>query len=132
MTSLRMFALVLALVVVGCASAPSAESGRSRRDANLLTAEDIERSHYNNVYDLVQALRPSWIQRRGPTSIQDPSAGGVVVYVDGMRFGRAEQLRQLRPGAVASLQYLNAAEASSRFGLGHVGGAILVHFKSGP
>ncbi|MBA2670166.1 MAG: TonB-dependent receptor plug domain-containing protein [Gemmatimonadetes bacterium] len=131
MIAVRTFVLALTLVMVGCASAPTAESGRSGRDANLLTAEEIERVHYNNVYELVQALRPSWIQGRGRVSIQDPTAGEAVVYVDGMRFGGVGQLRQLRTADVASIQHLSAGDASSRFGLDHAGGAILVHSKRG-
>ncbi len=131
MMYVRMLVFALTLLLVGCASAPTAENARVRRDANRLTAEEIESVHYNDLYELVQALRPTWIQRRGQMSIQDPAAGEVVVYLDGVRFGGPEELRQLRARDVAALQYLSGPEASSRFGLGHVGGAILIHSKRG-
>ncbi len=131
MTSTAVRLVVLALVLAGCASAATGERDGLRRDPNRITAEEIERAHFNDVFDLVRALRPNWIQTRGAMSIQDPTAGEVVVYVDGMRVGGAQHLRQVRVGDVASIQYLSGPDASSRFGLGHIGGAILVHTKRG-
>ncbi len=129
--TVRMFVLALALLVAGCASTPSAESGRLRRSANLITAEEIERASFTNLFDLVRALRPAWLQTRGPQSIQDPTAGEVVVYLDGTRLGGPEQLRMLPAADVASLQYLNGIDAPARFGRGHLGGAILIRSKTG-
>ncbi len=127
----RTVLLLLALVVAGCASAATGERDVLRRDANRITAEELERATFNNLFELVRALRPAWIQPRGPMSIEDPTAGEVVVYLDGMRYGGPASLRQLRPGDVASIEYLNGTEASARFGLGHVGGAIVIHSKIG-
>lgn len=132
MTRFRMLLFALALTVVGCAPATTADTGGTRRDATRITTQEIERAYYNTVFELVQALRPAWVQTRGAMSIQDPTAGQAVVYLDGTRMGGVDQLRQLRTADVESIQYLNGTEASARFGLGHMGGAILVASKRGP
>ncbi len=54
MSYVRLLVLALVLVVVGCASAPTAEGGWSPREATRLTAEEIERVHYTSVYELAK------------------------------------------------------------------------------
>lgn len=50
----------------------------------------------------------------------------VVEWFDNTRMGGVDFLYQISAMDVESMQHLNAAEASSRFGLNHTGGAILV------
>jgi hypothetical protein len=123
----RFLLLALALALPACASTPGADgSDEPRRDANRITLEEISAASHPDAYRLVQSLRPRWLIRRGPMSIADPTAGSLIVYLDGSRYGGAESLRQLSTTHLAELEYLDGAEASSRFGLGHGGGAILV------
>jgi hypothetical protein len=55
----------------------------------------------------------------------------VVVYMDNVKFGGAETLRQLHPSVARRLQYLTASQAETRFGVGHPNGAIVVLTKPG-
>ena len=119
-------ALVLTSSLLGCASTQAAESSQRRHQANRITPEEIQQVQHRNVLDLVQVLRPHWIRSRGPASFTDPTADQVVVYVDGTRAGGAEFLRQIRVSNVALIEYLNASSASTRYGVDHGGGAILV------
>ena len=124
---------LLMLVLAGCASAGGKEttsSPKPNRDRNLITSEEIERSHESNAYLLVQALRPNMLVTRGPTSInmQDP---GVVVFLDNQRFGNLESLKALQPVNLAEVRYLSAADAQSRFGVGFPQGVILLTSRRG-
>jgi hypothetical protein len=124
---------LLMLVLAGCASAGGKEttsSPRPNRDRNLITSDEIERSHESNAYLLVQALRPNMLVTRGPTSInlQDP---GVVVFLDNQRFGSVESLKTLQPANLSEVRYLSAADAQGRFGVGFPQGVILVTSKRG-
>ena len=108
----------LTALVAGCASSGAGGEGRARRDPNLITAEEL--AEYTNLtcYEVVQRLRPRWLQTRG--SEQNP-----VVYQDGNRIGSAESvLAGMSANAVASLKYLNASDATTRYGTGHLAGAI--------
>ena len=116
--------LVLAFLVVGCGG--GAGTG-ARVDANLITLEQIQEEGPTNAYNLVQALRPTWLQKRGPTSFYNE--GEVRVYLDGTSLGGIDSLRGIHTDNVQSIQYLDERRASYRFGPGHEQGVILVTLK---
>lgn len=120
--------LALALVLIGCASA-SADPQAPRRDPYRITAEEIRQMHFNEVYEVIHTLRPTWLRTRGRQSITDPEAGRVLVYVDGVRAGGAQFLRQITPDQVELLEFLPPAAAASRYGTDHDGGVILVYWR---
>jgi len=116
------------VLFAGCSSS----GGRSGAGSgNTITQTNIESLGMSseNAYAVIDRIRPTWLRQRGPTSIQDPNSGFPVVYLDGTRFGEVDQLRGIRADLVASIQFLNASDATTRYGLGHVGGAILVVTK---
>jgi hypothetical protein len=127
--------IALGLGLTGCATAGD---GRSSRDTAVITAEEISATDATNAYDLVQRLRPRWLQTRGQQGLQTatgttatgPVTGmqmtGVVVYLDGSPLGAVEALRQVSTRDLARLQRLSAADATQRFGTGHPHGAIIV------
>ena len=61
--------------------------------------------------------------------MQDPAAGEVVVYLNGMRYGGVRSLTTLSAEAVGDITYMNASDATTRFGTGHSGGAILIRTR---
>jgi hypothetical protein len=115
-----------ALLLAGCASAGTEAERRPAARANLLTQEEIRNARYNNLYDIVVALRPNWLNQRGPISFADPEAGKVLVYLNEVHAGGAEYLRQVSVLDVESMHYFNATEASARFGFRQSGGAAIV------
>jgi hypothetical protein len=119
---------VLLLALVGCASAPAAGGeAPARRQTNLITLEEIQQhAQASDAFEVIRALRPNWLRTRGQQSLSDPTAGQVVVYLDGTRAGGPGFLRQIAVQNMQSAQYLNAGEATSRFGTGHTGGVILI------
>lgn len=117
------------LVAGACASAGAGGgAGGGERSSNVLTAEELAAQPTNNLYDAVRRLRPRWLVERGPTTL---GSGGnpVVVYVDNQRMGGAEELRDLAVEMVASVRYRDPADATTRYGTGHAGGAIEVTTK---
>jgi hypothetical protein len=129
MRPFRLLPLLLLFALIGCASTPAGDEARPRRQADLISSEEIQGARFNNAYDLVQALRPNWIRGRGAQSINDPTAGVPVVYMDGSRLGAPDQLRQISPTDIESIRFLNATEAQARYGLGHTGGAIVIAMR---
>jgi hypothetical protein len=67
----------------------------------------------------VQRLRTRWLQTRA--GLEAP-----VLYVDGTRRGSADELRFLRADEIERMEYMSPSDATTRFGTGHTGGAILV------
>ena len=80
--------LVAVLVVAGCASAGSGP--RPRQD--VITAQEIEAARVSNLYELVQRLRPRWLELRSPQSFT--SMTQIVVFQGQSYLGGIEMLRQ--------------------------------------
>ena len=119
--------LVLALAMA-CASG-TAGTGRPRRDQATILPDELGRNPGTDLLGTIQSLRPLWLHKRGPISIN--SECDILVYVDNMRFGTVPSLRAIDVSTVEWLQFLSAAQAQARFGVGHPHGAILVFTKRG-
>jgi outer membrane cobalamin receptor len=119
---------VLAALLAACGSAPPAMPIRA--DRNLISAEEIERITASTAHDIVRQLRPEYLRSRGRISVQNERAAFAVVYVNGVRVGGLEQLHTIRAGDVEYIRYLNAADATTRWGTGHSGGVIEVLVKT--
>lgn len=120
--------LLLGVLMTGCAS--TSEGGRTRSDPDELTRDEIMSVGARNLYEVVQRLRPRWLnaeRRAGERSFGLET--NVVVYQGQTRLGTVEVLGQWSPSAVYHLQWLDGARASATLpGLGsqHVAGAIII------
>lgn len=119
--------VLMVLLLSGCATASS--SG-SRRSQDLITRDEIESLQVSTLYEVVQRLRPRWLEVR---SVQTFGAGtgtnAVVVYQGQTLLGGVDVLRQLDPSAAESLRYLDGSTASASLpGIGsrHIEGAIVI------
>jgi len=124
------FVLLLGLLLYVPASGCSVGARAvSPSGSGEITRADIEASPAGNAYQLVQRLRPQWLRGRGATSLRDPRPTLPVVYVNGIREGGPDTLRRFDVGEILSIDYLGAADATTRFGTGHAGGVILVQLR---
>jgi hypothetical protein len=114
------------LILPACASAGTERETALPGDQNRLTAHEIQQRDHTNAFEVVQALRPQWLRQRGQTSLRVPQSSEVVIYVDGQLLGGPGTLRHVHASQVDTMQYLNASEATMRFGTGHSGGAIVI------
>ena len=107
------------------ASNSSHQSMSAGARANVLTLDDIQKAHIPNVFDLVSTLRPRWLQTRGVDSFQKPSE--IQVYLGNTRMqGGLNALRELSSLGVTKIEWVDGITASSRWGLDHGAGAIVV------
>lgn len=123
---IRYLYLIALTSAIGCASAAS--SG-SRRDPNLITEQDIAGVPVTNAYEAVERLRPLFLRSRGKTSINTPNTQYPMVYVDGVRYGDLNSLRNILAIHVLEIRSYNGAEAGARFGLQNTAGVIEVRMK---
>jgi len=118
------------LLLCGCASTSQTGSTAStRRNPNLITAEEIAGSTAKDAFEAVQLLRPQWLRTRGVSSTSSLEAIEVATYVNGSRYGGAENLRNVPAANVIEIRYLNATDATTLYGTGNLGGAIMVKTK---
>lgn len=112
-----------AMLAALAACGPPPEPGAIPRGGpRLILREEIEQLTVSNVHELVQRLRPSWIQER-------TGAGGrgyPTVFVGSQAFGGVERLREIDTSNVLEVRFLNGPEAASRFGRGVQFGVIQV------
>jgi len=125
---IRYLYLIALAAVIGCASAGSGSSS-SRREPNLITADDIAGIPVTNAYEAIERLRPLFLRSRGKTSINTPNTQYATVYVDGVRYGDLNSLRNILAPHVLDIRFYNGAESGARFGLQNTAGVIEVRMK---
>ena len=87
------------------------------------------------VYDLILHRRHGLLFSRARQGSQSsasvfPVVDGPRVYVNGARLaGGVERLKQIRTESVLHIRYLSSIDATTRYGLGHQNGAILVTLR---
>lgn len=129
-TRKAMLAVLVLLLTLGACAQGTQRASRSNSDT--LLRDEIEEARASNLYDAIQRLRPRWLQVRGGTRSMDARSGlvtQVLVYQDQTYLGDIEVLRQLTPGMVQRIRYLDGATASATLpGIGarHVAGAIII------
>ena len=116
------------------------ETLKPRYERDLITRAEIQdrAPEVKSAFDVVQRLRPHFLRERSTGSITSPltaegnrntaaSRQPVQLYVNGAKSGiPAVSLREIPAAAVIDILYLNASDATTRFGTGHDNGAILV------
>ncbi len=130
-TSMRfVLAFAMLLLVAACAGNPPPEEDRGNPDR--LSREEITTIEgARSLYDVVQQLRPRWLQVRAG----DRSFGlstNIVVFQDETYLGNTDVLRQLSPEIAWEMHWLDGPTAASTLsGLGsqHVAGAIIIRTR---
>lgn len=115
----------------------SAAEAQGRRNRNLITQEEIEKSSATDAYQLIKTLRPGWFTRRGVSSgqVRTDAVGGLddgtvmVAYLDGVRMSDVNDLSSLTVERIKEVRYLNASDATTKYGTGHTSGAIEITSK---
>jgi hypothetical protein len=126
------------VALAACASNPSPSAVGDRSAAvvpvrsNIITEAEIRSAGAASAYDLVQSLRPNWLNKRGPQTMTDASLanpareGDIMVYMAVARLGGLAALREVAASSLVSVEFLDAAKANYRFGRGHPYGAIIL------
>jgi hypothetical protein len=119
-------AAFLAVGTVACASS-GGTPGAARANLDVITTEELQADANMDLLTLIQRIRPRWLQTRGSMSFG--GGAGVRAVVDGVPRGGAGDLRGIRALDVAEVRYMNASDATTRFGLDMTGGAVLVTMR---
>lgn len=111
-----------------CASAGGSQTGQAspQHDPYVLTAAELATANASNLFDAIRQLRPRWMERLGPSTFRTEAEYPVVVYMDRIRFGEPNMLRQVPISLPQSVRYFSASEAQAEFGVGNLQGAIQI------
>ena len=111
-------------------NATAQDKPKPKRQPDVISYEEIEaiKGEVGNAEDIIRRLRPKFLQVRPSQSLM--GSASIKVYVNNVRRGSTEVLRSLPAVSVTEIRYLNSSDATSRFGMDHEAGAILI--TSGP
>ena len=110
----------------GGASQPSTVARPVRGPADLITEAEINAGVYQTALEIVQNLRPNMMRPRGSTA-QGPVP--VVVFIDDVRMVDMNGLATVPASRVKEIRYINARDATTRWGTDVGSGVILVTTK---
>ncbi len=122
---------VLFLIAAGCATSGGSggEVGGRSPERDVLTEADLEGMDQLSVYEAVRRLKPNWFRYRGQSVLVSPEREGLRVYLDGSFFGDAESVQAIMVQNIQEIRFLDARQATLRFGTGHTVGALLLTSK---
>ena len=119
----------LCIALAGCASGPGPDNPGTRRGPpNRITSEELQEAVGQDLYTVVQRLRPQWLVVRGGVTAQGKAT--IAVIMDGVRQqGSVEVLRSMKASDVQEMRFMNARDATTRYGTDMAAGAIEVITK---
>lgn len=117
--------VVLLLTATAVACAPPASSSRTR-NANVLTADEIAASQATTAYDAIRNLRPNYLRSRGTHTFEPGAVQAPHVFLDGQKYGDLESLKTMSAQAIREIRFLNASDATTKYGTGYTHGIIEV------
>ncbi|MDO8500642.1 MAG: hypothetical protein Q7S20_02255 [Gemmatimonadaceae bacterium] len=122
------FVAAMLAISAACGSAPVKSGSPGAGKRSVLIAEEMEAAKGVGwtAYDLISLLRPEFLRSRGAMSLSDAVPVTAKVYLDSIFFGNLQSLKTLSAGQIVRIEYINAADATTRFGTGNAGGAILI------
>ena len=127
MYKLRLFfSFVFLIISIGCASGGTGSSAR-RTNSDVITRLELDEISMANqsVMEAIGRLRVTWLRPRTPASIQFNSDRLPKAMIDNQQF-ELDFLHQLRIEDVEELRFVNARDATFRWGTGFANGVIEV------
>ena len=110
--------VALAIGLVGCASSGSSGTRPAGATSNRIVAEELVPLGQINPLRAIERLRPQWLRTR--------SGDEPVLHIDGARRSSLRDIENYQLQEIERIDYMSASDATTRFGTGYAGGAILV------
>lgn len=119
----RLFGTIALLTTTALACTPRVRSSCAgiTPPSSTVGAAELQAAKAPRLLEALRRVRPRFLQTRAPRRDQF-----AVVYVDGVRVGDLSYLSSVPVADVVDVAFLRAADATTRFGTDHTGGALLV------
>lgn len=126
--SLRSFRSCLVLFFLLNSACSMNARGSIQGGGDTMSREEILDANRGTLYEVVELLRPHWLRMRSDQSVNRP--GGIVVYMDDVRFGDLDSLRNMLAREIFEIRRYSATAASQRWGPGHSDGVLEVRTRA--
>ena len=114
---------LLSILLAACA--PATFNAYPERDPDLITFDQLESVRGQSAFEAIRKVRPSFLYSRGPTTFYGSTGTFATVYVDGMRYGSIDLLRQF-PAAWIKEVRLYRVSSPGNVNPGEFGGVISI------
>lgn len=128
MRALRLLALLPPLFFAACVSGGGV-GRRAGSSTDAISEEDLSGLSGISAYEAVERLRGTWLRGRAGAFPSDSGRTYPMVFVDGRPWGELDALHQIDVNIVATIRFISAVDATTRFGTGYPGGIIEVITK---
>jgi hypothetical protein len=127
-----MFTLLFATAtLIGCSSSSTSTAGSTgarttvRRGSSTLIAraELAALPTGTNALEAIQRLRPTMLRTRGTDSIM-LEADPIHIFLNASKLGGPDALTGVQANELEEIRFLNASEATQKWGTGYTNGAI--------
>lgn len=131
------------LVTRTTAPVPGPPAVRPARNRDVILEDEIRRSRANDAYELIVNLRRDWLVPRGTNSWTETTTAtvretagrtfiveieegsdAIIVYMDGVRIGGPEEMREIPLHGLTKAEFIDARRATYLYGSGHIHGVI--------
>ncbi|MBS1241450.1 MAG: hypothetical protein H6R40_877 [Gemmatimonadetes bacterium] len=120
---MRRWSLLIVGLLAGMTGAAKGQAhGRDRIALDEIQSLPAAR----NALEVIQSLRPHFLIARPSGSLRNPTPVPIKVYVDGVPRGTTAILVQIPATLLTEISYLRGSDATTRFGINHESGVILV------
>ena len=123
----RFIAVAVPALIIGCSH--SQRLGQTPVNSDVITEDEIAKTSATNAYDVIRKLRGNFFASRGKTSMIGTSDSDPTVYVDDREYGPLASLRTIPASQITSIRLYRSWEASTKYGMGNMGGVIAVNTK---
>lgn len=123
--------LFVTATLIGCSSSSTSTSGSTgartavRRGSSTLIAraELAALPTGTNALEAIQRLRPTMLRTRGTDSIM-LQADPIHIFLNANKLGGPDALSGVQANELEEIRFLNASEATQKWGTGYTNGAI--------
>jgi len=122
--------VLLPLLLAGCSHSRS-PAPLYAVNPDVISDEEILSVAQNTstAYDIIKKLRGNWFSYRGKTSVLGTSSADPTVYVDDQAYGPISSLKTIPASQVTQMRIYRSWEATTKYGMGNMGGVIAVATK---
>lgn len=123
-----LIAAFVTLCSSGCSSATQTSGAGTGGQRNFITFAEIQSAAVptTNLWDYIATARPHMLRDRGVGSFRDTAPVRAIVYLDDSMLGDIQVLKTISLSSVKLIHYMSGADATTRYGMGHSGGVILL------
>jgi hypothetical protein len=115
--------MFVGVAACGSGGGPRVAGGSSRDD---ITRSQIELLPEGTAFNVIERLRPRWLNARSLGTPRNPAPSYAMVFVDEILFGAISALHRISISEIERIEFLNARDATTRYGTGYSGGIIRI------